>query len=651
MAPNGCVKVCGEDPFRGSSGKKTALVVGGWRGGIGEDRADAMKVFELLGLEEGQQPSEERTQKLWGVLGLNRLLKRFYGTLSDGERRRVDLGRKLREPRQLLLLDEATSDLDLLTRNSLLDFLSQEAKDSNCTVLNVTHVFDGLDPWTTHVMHVHDGSVLRCDNFSALSVGQEGGFFAAVSKWLLEAQGSAAAFESPFSAPAATRQKEEGQAIEVKGLEYGYGPDSPVVVRLDSLELPRGCRCLLVGLNGSGKSSLLSLLAGRRLISTGDVRILNHRAFHDYKQLDSQVSILSTEWKRQVSDLSSGRSLAFKDLAQSMMTNPDPAVAARMVRLIQMLGIDPTKAIGLMSDGMVRRVQIALKLIRPAEVLLVDEVTADLDVQARQALLKFLREEAEAGSTVIYCTHIMDGLGGWASHLLRLRPAGCPSELLTADKVPGTTDADLFSFVRARMQDDVKSLEELRRASRASEGVGRSDGGEDLPLGWQDRQRPGAYGKYAWTAENGSEDTWNFASVAPEPSNNLPTMTPAAASFAVAAAGGPCAATGMPGMPGMPGMGVGGMGMGGMGMGGMGMGGMGMAGGFAGGGMPGAGGYGASGGVSAPIPSTPQAAMPVSQSASLANDPSPFGPGPRSNQISEAQLLSDGRIMPDRSAQ
>merc|ERR1712039_576498 len=101
-----------------------------------------------------------------------------------------------------------------------------------------------------------------------------------------------------------------------------------------------------------------------------------------------------------------------------------PALAGRMVRLMQMLGVEPMKPLGAMSDGMMRRVQIALKLLRPSKVLLVDEVTADLDVLGRAALLGFLKEESLAGCSVLYCTHIFDGLDGWATHILRLRPGG-----------------------------------------------------------------------------------------------------------------------------------------------------------------------------------------------------------------------------------
>jgi len=73
------------------------------------------------------------------------------------------------------------------------------------------------------------------------------------------------------------------------------------------------------------------------------------------------------------------------------------------------------------SDGQRRRVQCMLGLLRPFEVLLLDEITTDLDVVTRGDLLNFLREETiSRGVTVVYTTHIFDGLSGWATDIVYL---------------------------------------------------------------------------------------------------------------------------------------------------------------------------------------------------------------------------------------
>jgi CCR4-NOT complex subunit CAF16 len=78
------------------------------------------------------------------------------------------------------------------------------------------------------------------------------------------------------------------------------------------------------------------------------------------------------------------------------------------------------------SDGQRRRVQIFLGLIRPFKILLLDEVTVSLDVVVRQDLLRWLKNESETrGATILYATHIFDGLDDWPTHLHYLCNKGC----------------------------------------------------------------------------------------------------------------------------------------------------------------------------------------------------------------------------------
>lgn len=541
MAPAGCVKVMGVDPFRGSSGQSVALVQGVLRA-AGETGTDFRRVWQMLGLEEpasseeapsdNPMPAEDaRYKELLEMLGLGRLLHRYMGSISDGERRRVELGRKLRDPCAVLLLDEATTDLDLLVRQRLLDFLKKDGS----TVLTVTHVFDGLCPWATHVLHVHEGQVARCEATTAAGGNPweaAGGLFHLAVRWIFEAMSDA----SPPQLPEFPIMSAEGgldpssPAIQVRDLTFAYAQWAPLALRLDELTLHGGCRCVLVGLNGSGKSTLLSILAGRRLVSQGEVHVLGQRAFHEHAKLDPQVAILSSEWKRQVAEISAGRAMSFKELAGVVMQDLVAAgldmalLAGRMLRLTQMLAIDPTKQLGCLSDGMMRRVQIALKLLRPSNVLFVDEVTADLDVLARRALLDFLQLEAGRGCAVLYCTHILDGLQGWADSLLWVRPGGLTAELVelgssTSPPVSASSvSASLFQRVLSMLREDEAvppaPVPEVRTAG---------DTDASLPSGWRDRgtTHAGAYGSYAWNTERGPEETWSFGSVAPETSNEF----------------------------------------------------------------------------------------------------------------------------------
>lgn len=97
------------------------------------------------------------------------------------------------------------------------------------------------------------------------------------------------------------------------------------------------------------------------------------------------------------------------------------ASSPRVVHLAEVLQIDMNWKINEVSDGQRRRCQLLEILSKPRPVYLMDEITSDLDLYAREGILAFLRAECdERGATIFYCTHIFDHLEGWATQLLHM---------------------------------------------------------------------------------------------------------------------------------------------------------------------------------------------------------------------------------------
>jgi CCR4-NOT complex subunit CAF16 len=203
----------------------------------------------------------------------------------------------------------------------------------------------------------------------------------------------------------------DAAAIDVRGLDFAYDGGASVLRGLE-LAVAAGERCLLVGANGSGKTTLLNVLAGRHLIDDARVRVLGRPAFAD-TTLAADVALLGGVFPFDV-DVGVHEILARREAAGPR------ADGARRDRLLTALAVDPAWRMSRVSDGQRRRVQLVLGLLEPARVLLLDEVTTDLDVIARADLLAFLREESERGATILYATHIFDGLERWATHLALL---------------------------------------------------------------------------------------------------------------------------------------------------------------------------------------------------------------------------------------
>jgi CCR4-NOT complex subunit CAF16 len=85
------------------------------------------------------------------------------------------------------------------------------------------------------------------------------------------------------------------------------------------------------------------------------------------------------------------------------------------------LDIDLDWRMHAVSDGERRRVQLAMGLVRPWTILLLDEITVDLDLLSRSNFLAFLKKETDMRPcTIVYATHILDNLAAWPTHLVHM---------------------------------------------------------------------------------------------------------------------------------------------------------------------------------------------------------------------------------------
>ncbi len=111
--------------------------------------------------EQYDDVDHARADGLLREVGVVQLAERTYGTLSEGERKRVQIARALMTDPELLLLDEPAAGLDLGGREDLVSTLSVLAHDpaSPATVL-VSHHVEEIPPGFTHVIMLREGRVV-----------------------------------------------------------------------------------------------------------------------------------------------------------------------------------------------------------------------------------------------------------------------------------------------------------------------------------------------------------------------------------------------------------------------------------------------------------------------------------------------------------
>lgn len=110
--------------------------------------------------EEYEALDHERARALLDVFGVGRFAERTFGTLSEGERKRVQIARALMTDPELLLLDEPAAGLDLGGREELVGALAELARDPRSPVLVlVTHHVEEIPAGFSHGLLLRDGAV------------------------------------------------------------------------------------------------------------------------------------------------------------------------------------------------------------------------------------------------------------------------------------------------------------------------------------------------------------------------------------------------------------------------------------------------------------------------------------------------------------
>jgi iron complex transport system ATP-binding protein len=111
--------------------------------------------------EQYEDVDHDRAMRLLGRLGVGALAERTFGTLSEGERKRVQIARALMADPELMLLDEPAAGLDLGGREQLVKTLGALALDEDApAMVLVTHHVEEIPPGFTHVLLIRDGAVV-----------------------------------------------------------------------------------------------------------------------------------------------------------------------------------------------------------------------------------------------------------------------------------------------------------------------------------------------------------------------------------------------------------------------------------------------------------------------------------------------------------
>lgn len=388
------------------------------------------KVWHELafGLENLGLPNAEiraRVAETAAFFGIEGWFDRDVSTLSGGQKQLLNLAAVMTMRPSLLLLDEPTSRLDPIAAERFFDVLVRINRETGTTVILSEHRLDAAFAVSDRVVLL-DGGRVTVDDAPAeigaflralphpmalampapMRVYAAAGGASVCPVTVREGRGylaARAAETSLLPLPSEKTPPVGDIVLEMRDVYFRYAKDTPDVLRGLSLRVRAGELLALVGGNGAGKSTALSLIAGENAPQSG--KILRFGAHtHGY---DARIAWL-------VQDV---RALFMKQRVEDDLYDffdgkklPDAEKRARVERVIRLCGLETLRDRHPydLSGGEMQRAALAKVLLAEPRLLLLDEPTKGLDAAFKAQFAEILAKLRADGVAIVMVTHDLD---------------------------------------------------------------------------------------------------------------------------------------------------------------------------------------------------------------------------------------------------
>jgi energy-coupling factor transport system ATP-binding protein len=375
---------------------------------------------------------QKLVEKSIGIVGIEKLRKRFTFTLSGGEKQRTAIAGAIAMEPEILVLDEPTSDLDPAGTKQVLETLKQLNKEKEITIILIEHKIDEVFGIADRTIVMDRGKIIldgkTCEVFTRnLELLENIGIYPPQLIRLSRMLSVKPSYNSIFSYfnglndlnryfkeyPEAKNINKSPSKVVFEDVWFNYRGGPPALKGI-SLEIKKGEFIAMIGPNGSGKTTLLSCLIG--FIKPGKGRILIDR--QDIKNLcvadlaikvgylfqNPDLQLFTDTVEQEVGFGLKNRSLAATDI------NKKVAQAMEIMELDEYRDRHPHS----LSRGQRQRLAVASILSMEQEIIILDEPTTGQDRGHLSKFLAQIKKLNDAGKTIIMITHDMSLVAEYA---------------------------------------------------------------------------------------------------------------------------------------------------------------------------------------------------------------------------------------------
>ncbi|WP_205685033.1 ABC transporter ATP-binding protein [Bacillus pseudomycoides] len=390
--------------------------------------------LENVGLETSI--IQKRIAELISFLGFQDLLHQSVHTLSGGQKQLVNLAAVLVLQPKLLLFDEPTAQLDPIAAKDFLGLLKRINEELGITIIMSEHRLDEVMPLATRVVFMNAGEIIY-DGIpqqvisKMWTVEEFRPFIPQIPRLFLEwnveqipftVKGAQTQIHSELpiehEVPVISQTEKKEVILQVKHISFQYEKNSPFILRDLTLSIEQGKWTALVGKNGTGKSTLLTILAGLNKTRRGKVR-WNGTEIHkiDSKERFKRIGFVSqhpyyhftfeTVWDEVFERANELYGDTGKEIAEDML---------KRFWLHSIRDRHPHDC----SGGEQQLIALCTALLSKPNLLLLDEPTKGLDPEKKEKLGVLFQELQKEGTTIVMATHDIEFAAKYVDHCMML---------------------------------------------------------------------------------------------------------------------------------------------------------------------------------------------------------------------------------------